>query len=233
MILVGLALAQTTTLLTDFVTYPYITSVTEQELNFSNHNVELPSLTVCNLNPLSDRAYTNHDVISFQRYTEKIQAEMDDHLTSIENLKNAITMQSNQSVQLMKERLKLMQKFLARMYQRYESLGGYHSYILPQNARDVGHTQEEFIARCKILFRSGLDMGEGDCSKLGTITMLPHAKYFNCYTIQVGEQLPDEIIIGYSVTLHLRNYGNRWYSFVKDQRQARLGGLVALHQPGT
>ena len=183
------AMYQSYLVVTEFLRYPKITQIQDFETSLDwDDSKQLPDLTVCNLNPLSHRAYNSQDILTFPEYVHNVTST---NLTEEEKM------------ELKKKGIDDVDEFIK---ERMLALHSYHNQLGFLGTQMAGHYQDEFIVTCKKLVVKGNNILEKDCSNSVDINFMDHPKYFNCYTFAMRNHSLDAL--GFALTLHLANYNS-------------------------
>ena len=209
----GIGFYQTSICIMEYLAYPVSTSVYSENLQFYGKDAyKLPDITVCNMNPLSARAYNHSEPSSFTSYINLF--DLVDELVSDGNASGIDVVELWKAEKM--------------------AVSSYYAWVGPDYAAELGHTKEEFIASCSVLILKGMSNVKRPCLSYVKVKPFMHPRYFNCFTISTESMTIDSnIVVGYSLTFQLSNYEARFYEFMADPSKYGMGAVVTVQEHDT
>ena len=87
------------------------------------------------------------------------------------------------------------------------STGGYFFHIGHQNAKQLGHSRESFLAYCALDVEGVVYEHHILCFPTAHLIEIQDPTFFNCYTIRLPQnKFHDTVYTGFRVVLHLDDY---------------------------
>ncbi len=196
----------------EYLAYPLTTRVMSQNLQLEGGDAfKLPDVTICNMNPLSVRAYNESELLNFNNYMRLMNVTSGQLDYSNETVAATLELWKNDKV----------------------DAHAYYAWVGPEYASVIGHTQDELIALCKVLILKGVETVKRPCLTYVTIEQFLHPKYFNCYTLSRKYGQDTDIIVGYALQFQLANQESGFYKYMEDVGEYSMGALVNIHEPDT
>ncbi|VDL61956.1 unnamed protein product [Hymenolepis diminuta] len=215
-------------LVTEYMKY----SVNIQTYNEMDAPMDFPTVTFCNHQPFSERAYElwkNGSVISPTRFNQLVRhraAEL--FARSIQ-----IPLNDNGTVRILNK--SLMYESL-RQGIVYDSLPLYYQSVQWPSQIDLGHDPKDLIALC--LFQYGNQYavtGPGCEDAVLRVKRLSDPKFFNCYSVEIIKEFSKSIKeLGLILWLGPdENHGKEdRQAFLFDLFEQAYGIKVSIHEPG-
>ena len=160
--------------------------------------MELPTISVCNLNPLpsDEGAARKHHITTWSTYSQTMQAET---IKFVE--------QKEKEGFDVKEDVDLVQSLSYLLSYR-----GYFQHIGTHNASLVGHSKDNLIISCAILVHvSATERKRVPCNQ-SIITRFVTPEFFNCRSIRIAHDKPT-LLSGMSFILHVDQAHDRLTDF--------------------
>lgn len=187
--------------------------VIHQPRTVYNQSRPFPSLTVCNLRPLTSRGIQivlNNNILTAREYLSKIKVEM-------------------------KELRGYLNKIQTKLVTTSWNLNTYF-LNLPKsiNLNDLGHSRHNMVLSCAVVYREGIYTSVVQCEKAGKWVSTVSKIFHNCHTFTVSEAYTN-MTFNLEMVLYLDNFDDTECPDCQPLQIATqlTGAHLNLHSEGT